>query len=950
MDQAALELGCPRGTLANRVARGRQLLRRQLVGRGIALSVGALAAGLSEQMATAAVSALLTINTVHAATLAASGLTTGAAFSGRAAELAEGAIAGMQPKAHTLIIACLLTGMVLAGAGLAASGVWAEKPAAALAAQAPASQDEPKRQPIHQDAPAPVDLYGDPLPQGALARLGTVRFRAGGNWTLAFAPRGNVLVAAGDYLCLMDAASGQPLHRLPVTKVVTAAFSPDGKLVFLNNLSVLDVATAKEQRRLQGPAGGPYVSAAWSPDGRILAAGEFDTGASRIILWDHETGKELCRLKGHDAGIWAVAFSPNSTHLASTSIDKTVRVWEVASAKEILRLQGSAQRGQTIAFSPTDKLLAAAGEGGTVALWDLKTGKLRHALKAEQGNLRHFAFSPDGKWLATGDDRGLIHIWDPSTAQEVRHWIAHWAVDTVAFAPSGNVIASTGVFDDAIRLWDPVTGKPLSPSDSHTGLINSLRFAPDGKSLFSTGDDRQTLEWDLTTNRVRRQLGAGAQGTDAAKWLKTVQALSPDEKLLAWTVTGPRAEPQDFGIHIWDIALAKERCILNGHLEPLRGPPQFLPAGNLLASAAKDGIRIWDVVNCKELHHLPGPVATWEIPAISQDGTKVAYLTEDMTFHFWDLATGKESHQWPSQHRSMAWLTLSADGKVLASAEQNDVRLWDTGSGKLLARMDHSASVDALVLSHSGRVLATSTRDNRTTANGDLIAPTKISLWEVLSSQQIRSFDAPDGFSLALAFSPDDRILASGTSLSAILLWDMTQSAKSKAAPLSATDLAALWSDLAGHAAKADRAIWALALGPTKSVPLLQERLRPATPADREQIAKLMAGLDSESFAARSKAAKTLDDLGEAAEAMVRKWMDGKLTLEVRKRLDQFLEKQNTAALRKLRAIDALEHAGTPEARLVLEALAKDAPNPRVAQAAAAAVGRVANRASAAAR
>jgi RNA polymerase sigma factor (sigma-70 family) len=104
MDQAALELGCPRGTLANRVARGRQLLRRQLAGRGIALSAGGLAAGLSEKMATASIPALLTINTVHAATLAASGLTTAAASFGRAEALAEGAITGMQPNLPKLVM------------------------------------------------------------------------------------------------------------------------------------------------------------------------------------------------------------------------------------------------------------------------------------------------------------------------------------------------------------------------------------------------------------------------------------------------------------------------------------------------------------------------------------------------------------------------------------------------------------------------------------------------------------------------------------------------------------------------------------------------------------------------------------------------------------------------------------------------------------------------------
>jgi RNA polymerase sigma factor (sigma-70 family) len=942
MDQAAQELGCPRGTLANRVARGGQLLRRQLAGRGFALSAGALVAGLNEKTS-AAVPALLTINTVHAATFAASGPRSAGAISGKVAELAEGAIAGMQPGSQKLVIACLFTGLVLAGVGLAVSGVWAEKPAAAVATQAPTTQGEPKREPT-KDSPRPVDLHGDPLAEGVVARLGTVRFRPGGSWSLAFAHGGNFLVSVGNTTCLMDAVLGQPLHRLLMTNIGSAAFSPDDKTLFLSNLSLIDVATGKERRRLQGPAGRRFFGTAWSPDGHILAASEFDTAASAIILWDQITGKELRRLEGHDAGIWSVAFTPDGKLLASASIDKTVRVWEMATGKETLRLPGSAQKVQSIAFSPTDKILAAAGEGGTVALWDLGTGKLRHELKADQAAFRCFAFAPDGKRLVTGDDRGLIRIWDPGTGKEVRRWFAHWGVYAVAFAPTGKAIASAGAYDHAVRLWDPSTGEPLSPADGHTGMIESLRFAPDGKSLFSTGWDRKALEWDLTTNRVRRQLGSGAQVAETVKSQTTVQAISHDGKLFAWTVWGPRTEKPDYRIHIWDIAQAKELCVLSGHSEPVRYPPHFLPAGNRLVSAAKDGVRIWDVTKGKELHHLAGPLGGWEIAAVSQDGTKVAYLTEDMTLHLCNLETGKESRQWPSEHTLLALLALSADGKLLASAQRSVIRVWDTDTGKLLARMDGGGFIDALMFSKSGRILATSGRDFLETANGDLESPSKISLWEVLSGQAIRSFPNPDWRTSALAFTPDDRMLASGSDFSAILLWDMTQAAKSKPAPLTATDLAALWSDLAGDAAKADRAIWTLALAPSKSVPLLKERLRPVTPAAREQIAKLVADLDSESFALRSKAGKSLDDLGEAAEAAVRKLMDGKLTLEVRKRLDQFLEKQNTEAFRKLRALDALEHAGTPEARQVLEAVSKSAANPRIAESAGAALNRLATR------
>jgi hypothetical protein len=214
----------------------------------------------------------------------------------------------------------------------------------------------------------------------------------------------------------------------------------------------------------------------------------------------------------------------------------------------------------------------------------------------------------------------------------------------------------------------------------------------------------------------------------------------------------------------------------------------------------------------------------------------------------------------------------------------------------------------------------------------------------VLSGQEIRRMVAPQGTVSALAFAPDSRTLASGGTDSTILLWGLTgpaQAGQAKPVPPTAAQLAGLWSDLAGAAAPAEQALWALARAPEQSVPFLKGRLLVA-PAAPEQVAKLIADLDSGSFAVRQKAAQALAELGEAAEGAVRQTLKGKLTLEVRRRLEQILEQRDRELLRKLRAMEALEHIGTAEARQVLKALADAAPDPRVAQAAGAALQRLA--------
>ena len=135
-------------------------------------------------------------------------------------------------------------------------------------------------------------------------------------------------------------------------------------------------------------------------------------------------------------------------------------------------------------------------------------------------------------------------------------------------------------------------------------------------------------------------------------------------------------------------------------------------------------------------------------------------------------------------------------------------------------------------------------------------------LYEFPSLRELEPLRGQSGIHMWLAFSPDGRTLATGGGDSTILLWDMTARAlksKLKAAGLTAADLDRLWSDLAGDAATADKELATLALAPKQSVPFLQERLRPAS-APAEQVAKLIADLDSNSFAVRDKADRENDE------------------------------------------------------------------------------------------
>jgi RNA polymerase sigma factor (sigma-70 family) len=969
--KAAKEMGCPTTSLTSRVERGRELLRQRLVRRGITLSAGALAAILSEKAGGTVLGAMLAINTVKAAMSVAAGKTVaGGCLSATAISLAEEAISAMTATKAMLVFMVVAMGLAVGGAGLAAVGEWK--------GQSPPTKAEPPRpvligkQPaVEKKGPdASVDLYGDPLPEGVVARLGTLRFRHDFQVChVEFAADGKTLVSGGGTgigIAIWDAATGRPLRRFSNPSLCNNfALSPDGKLLFTDDLRLIEVATGKAVRRLKAPGGGRSVGfVAFSPDGKTLAAVE-SLGGSNIVLWDADEANGSRNLDGHTADVRSVAFSPDGKTLASASEDKTVRLWNVASGKEIRRFEGNEKPVHSVAFAPGGKILAAAGEDGVIRLWDAETGKIAQQLKGDQKGTRRIvntiAFSPDGNLLASGGvawPQEGISLWDLATGKEPRLCEPHnYWISSLAFSPNGKVLASVGGTDSTVHLWDSANGKEIDLARGHTGSVRSLRFSLGGHTLYSTSWF-DVKEWDIASGRQRQGLFAGPrESVPGSPLIPEGGVLSPDAKVLALVGRLAWQNKYDSDIHLLDTRTGKEVRTLKGHRDELSALA-YSPDGKLLASGAKDGIRLWDLETSQELHYFSNDQTWGAFLVFSPDGKLLASGGSDSTtLWLWDTATGKEIRRWDSQQRYMRDLAFSPDGRVLASASERfgaGVRIWSTANGKELLRFGRigegkeEGGPELVAFSPTGRILATAgVEARRLTKDGDYELASKVHLWDVGSGKEIRQFEVPQGTIFSLRFAPDGRTLATGGGDSTILLWDVTGHAgKPKSAPLTPAQLDDLWLDLNADAAKADRAIWSLAFSPQQSVPFLKERLRPIAPAPApaEQVAKLMAELDDQRFAVRQKAAQALLDLHDTAEAAIRKSLAANPPLEVRQRLEQILEKGDKEAIRKLRAVEALEQAGTAEARQLLQSLANEAPNPRVMDAAQAGLARLGKR------
>jgi WD40 repeat protein len=597
-------------------------------------------------------------------------------------------------------------------------------------------------------SPVRTDRLGDPLPDGAVTRLGSLRLTHRGDCRcVAFSPDSKILASGCDDgdIGLWEMPSGRQVHRLSghAWKTNALAFSPDGKqLASAGNdksARVWDLISGKERLRLKHD--GHVVAVAYAPDGKTLATASED---KTIRFWDPATGKQTRKITTKEERFTALAFAPDGRVLASGSWDvPTISLWEIAKGNEARRvpghkggvrsltysrdgklisdgwdgtiLVGDPERGvemrrfgdgvegpgegrilvTAMALSPDGKLVAAGGHDG-IALWDPATGKRLHRL-SPTGLVRALAFSPDGKYLAAAD-RKKARLWDLVKGEELRIGQGHanW-LNTIAFSPDGKAIA-TGGDDRTVIVWDTASGAPLRTLQ-HEQEITHVSFSPNGQLLATACRDTTVRLWSTKTGRVEQQLREHMNFVYGL-------AFSPDGKILA-TASGRGT------IHLWDVATQTELRRLNGHKNWV-GSLVFSRTGKELISGSVDNTaRLWDVATGKVIRQLDGPNEMLDSLALSPDGTTVA-IGYRKTIRLWDAATGKVIRGIEGPKDGAVSLTFLPDGKLLAVAnpQGEEVRLLDVATGKEVDRLGgHLERVFSIALSPDGTKLATCSGD-----------------------------------------------------------------------------------------------------------------------------------------------------------------------------------------------------------------------------------------------
>ncbi|HSV66968.1 MAG TPA: pentapeptide repeat-containing protein [Mycobacteriales bacterium] len=394
--------------------------------------------------------------------------------------------------------------------------------------------------------------------------------------------------------------------------------------------------TGRDAARAVVAPSGTAECVAVSPDGELVAYGQ----GSAVVIADLATGQPLTTLSGHTGTVTAVAYSPNGTHLATASTDRTAQIWDPATGQRLTTLTGHHGSVTAVAYSPDGTRLATASYDNTARTWDPATGQRLTTLTGHHGSVTAVAYSPDGTRLATASWDRTARTWDPATGQRLTTLTGHtnW-VTAVAYSPDGTRLA-TASSDCTARVWDPATGRRLITLTGHTGTVTAVAYSPDGTYLATTSTDHTAQIWNPTTSR--------------------------------WRLRSRRR----------DIFTT-----LSGHTSTVTAVA-YSPDGTRLATTSKDGTaRIWDPTTGQLLITLTGHTGAVTAVAYSPDGTRLATTSYDNTARTWDPATGQTLTTLTGHTNAVSAVAYSPDGTHLATASRDSTaRIWDT-TGTCLATL-----------------------------------------------------------------------------------------------------------------------------------------------------------------------------------------------------------------------------------------------------------------------
>jgi WD40 repeat protein len=424
------------------------------------------------------------------------------------------------------------------------------------------------------------------------------------------------------------------------------------------------------------------------------------------------------RIAAHTDQVYALALSPDGTRLASASRDGRVRLWSFPDGRPLATLLQGASPVGALAFAPDGRLLAAADGAGTIRLWTLPDGSPAGRLAGHTQWVTALAFSPDGRTLASASGDRTVRLWSVGTRAARATLRGHRStVFSLAFTPDGATLLS-GSADRTIRLWSVASGAAVGSIAGPTREIFALAVTPDGRTVLSGSSDGLRF-WSLAD---RQPLGTSEAHVETL-------AVSADGTVVAAGLFG---------------GTAKVFSVPDGlELAELPAPP-----GSVKVALSPDGRWLAAAATGLVVGAGTGEIVVQAVPE-PEEPSRAAVMFDEVLPH----------------DGAVTALALASDGARLASGDaRGGLKLWSVREGRAIAEVPTVTAqpVAALAFTPDGRILAS--------AQGE-----SIRLWAIPDARPLATLDGHVAAVRALAFAPDGRTLASVSDDRSVKLWSMPE-------------------------------------------------------------------------------------------------------------------------------------------------------------------------------